>query len=104
MELKKDPTISEVQDYVKKVLRERGFDDETLLEKCLLLGEELGELFKAVRKTQDIKCDDNSKFGNVEHELADLLMYIMDIANKCGINMENAFRDKEKINKNRSWN
>ena len=103
MELKKDPTVSEVQNYVKSVLSERGFDNETLLEKCLLLGEELGELFKAVRKTQDIKCDDNSKFGNVEHELADILMYIMDIANKCDIDMEEAFREKEEINKKRCW-
>ena len=103
MDSTKAPNISNLQDYVRSVLSERGFDDETVLEKCLLLGEEVGELFKAIRKTQEMKCDDNSKFSKVEHELADVLMYVMDIANKCGIDMENAFIEKENINKERIW-
>jgi len=32
------------------MVKERGFENETVLEQCLLLGEEVGELFKAVRK------------------------------------------------------
>ncbi len=103
MQLKNNASIKEVQAYVKHVLRERGFEDETLIEKCLLLGEEIGELYKAVRKANGVKCDENSKFSNVEHELADILMYTFDIANKFGIDLEDAFHKKEEINKNRSW-
>ena len=103
MELKNGATLGETQDYIKKVLTERGFDDETLLEKCLLLGEEIGELYKAVRKSQGVKCDHKSSFGKVEHELADILMYIVDIANKCGIDLEEALREKEELNKQRNW-
>lgn len=98
-----DASLREIQEYIKKVLAERGFDNETLLEKCLLLGEEIGELYKAVRKAQGVKCDSSSNFGKVEHELADILMYIMDIANKCGIDLAEALREKEKINSQRSW-
>lgn len=103
MELKDGASLKDVQEYVKAVLRERGFDDETIVEKCLLLGEEIGELYKAVRKAQGVKCDDNSKFGKVEHELADIMMYVIDIANKFGIDLEEAFRSKEEVNKQRSW-
>ena len=95
MTIKNGASLKEVQEYIKAVLKERGFDEETIVEKCLLLGEEIGELYKAVRKTQGVKCDDNSKFSKVEHELADILMYTMDIANKCGIDMEKALKEKE---------
>ena len=103
MELKNGASLGEIQDYIRSVLMERGFDDETVVEKCLLLGEEIGELYKAVRKSQGVKCDDSSKFGKVEHELADILMYVADIANKFGIDLEEALRSKEEVNKQRSW-
>ncbi|UCG95495.1 MAG: pyrophosphohydrolase [archaeon] len=103
MKLRNGATLKEVQEYIKTVLRERGFDKETTVEKCLLLGEEIGELYKAVRKTQGVKSDDSSRFGKIEHELADIFMYTLDIANKCGIDLEEALRSKEEVNKKRSW-
>lgn len=103
MGLKRGASMKEIQDYIKNVLRERGFDEETIVEKCLLLGEEIGELYKAVRKTLGVKCDDNSKFSKVEHELADILMYTLDIANKCGIDLEEALHSKEEVNRQRTW-
>ncbi len=104
MELQPNSTVKDMQAYVKHVLTQRGFDHETVVEKCLLLGEEMGELFKAVRKCSDIKCDhESSKFGKIEHELADILIYVFDIANKLGIDVEHAFRSKEEVNKQRKW-
>lgn len=103
MELKSGATLKEVQEYIRTVLRERGFEGETVVEKCLLLGEEIGELYKAVRKAQGVKSDDKSRFGKIEHELADILMYTLDIANKCNVDLEEALREKEKINRQRSW-
>ncbi|MBU2235665.1 pyrophosphohydrolase, partial [Patescibacteria group bacterium] len=91
------------QKYVSKMEDERGFSDESTIQKCLLLGEEVGELFKAVRKSENIKIDRNSDIGTIENELADVLIYLLVIANRYNIDLEKAFRDKEEINKNRNW-
>ncbi len=66
-------------------------------------GEEVGELFKAVRKAEKIKIDHNSKITSVSEELADVLIFLCSIANKFEIDLEKAFREKEEINKTRSW-
>ncbi|MBN2891068.1 MAG: hypothetical protein JXL97_04300 [Bacteroidales bacterium] len=68
-----------------------------------MLGEEIGELFKAIRKNQQIKIDLNSKIGSVDEELADIIIYLCAIANRTNIDLEKAFRDKEEINKKRVW-
>ncbi len=53
--LKSTPTLGDFQEYVKNLESLRGFDNQNALEKCLLLGEEVGELFKAVKKLQRLK-------------------------------------------------
>lgn len=97
------PTLKDIQEYVIRLEEERGFSEQTVLQKCLMLGEEVGELFKAVRKQQNIKIDANSKFGTIEEELADILIFVSSIANRYEIDLEKAFRDKEEINKMRIW-
>ena len=83
---------------------ERGFEKEDVLKKCLLLGEEIGELFKAIRKKDKvIKIDHNSKFGSIDEELADIFIYLCAIAIRFGIDLEHSFRDKEDLNKERIW-
>lgn len=102
--LKENPTLKDFQEYVKDLENERGFSKQDVLQKCLLLGEEIGELFKAVRKMQSISVDkQNSKITTVEEELADILIYICAIANRYNIDLEKAFREKEEINKSRVW-
>ena len=96
-------TLSNLQIYVDELEKERGFKKETILQKCLLLGEEVGELFKAIRKTEKIGIDNNSQVFNIEEEIADILIYLCAIANRCNIDMEQAFRTKEEINKKRKW-
>ena len=96
-------TLSNLQIYVDELEKERGFKKETILQKCLLLGEEVGELFKAIRKTEKIGIDNNSQVFNIEEELADILIYLCAIANRCNIDIEKAFRAKEEINKKRKW-
>ena len=96
-------TLANLQTYVHELEVERGFIDQTILEKCLLMGEELGELFKAVRKSEKISTDQNSQSFHVDEELVDILIYICAIANRSGIDLEEAFRKKEEINKKRSW-
>lgn len=103
LSLRKNPTLKNFQEYVAGMEKKRGFADDSLLQKCLLLGEEIGELFKAICKSKNIKVDQNSKSYLVNHELADILIYSCEIANRFNIDLEAAFRVKEEINKQRVW-
>ncbi len=103
--LKENPTLKDFQEYVHELELDRGFISQDVIQKCLLLGEEIGELFKAVRKAESISIDkQNSKLTTVEEELADILIYVCSIANRYNINLETAFRKKEEVNKKRVWN
>lgn len=103
LSLKENPTFKDYQQYVEKMELERDFFEQTVIQKCLMLGEEVGELFKAVRKKENIKIDENSKIGTIDEELADIVIYLCAIANRYDIDLEKAFRDKEEINKQRVW-
>ena len=101
--LKGNPTMADFQQYVKEMKAERGFRVEPIYE-CCLLAEEVGELISAVRKnTKGGSIGSGSVAGNVKLELADVLIYLCSIANIHGINLEEAFREKEEINKQRTW-
>ncbi len=102
-ELKPDPLLKDFQKYVEKLENERGFADQSARDKCLLLGEEIGELFKAIRKAEGLKIDTNSSFSNISHELADIFIYICSIANRFNFDLESAFREKEQLNHQRQW-
>jgi NTP pyrophosphatase (non-canonical NTP hydrolase) len=102
-ELTKSPTLSHFQEYVRKLEEERGFANQTVIDKCLLLGEEVGELFKAVRKSEGLAVDSNSSFTEISDELTDIFIYLCAIANRKGIDLEEAFREKEIKNKQRVW-
>ncbi len=105
LNLKKEPTLKDFQKYIKDMRVERKFDDETIVEECLLLGEEVGELFKAVRKHKTEITFDNkkSKVTEIEEEISDVLIMLICVANSAGVDIEQAFRDKEEINKKRTW-
>ncbi len=104
LHLERNPTLQQFQEYVATMVEERGFQDQSIFQTCLLLGEEVGELFKAVRKEEGMHIDPQSEVGLVEGELADILIYCLTIANKKNIDLETAFRKKEEINKQRTWN
>ena len=53
--LNSQPTLSDYQKYVEQLENERGFSEQNVIQKCLMLGEEIGELFKAIRKKENIK-------------------------------------------------
>jgi NTP pyrophosphatase (non-canonical NTP hydrolase) len=104
LKLPKAPTISDFHNYVVAMEEIRGFSDQTVLQKCLMMGEEVGELFKAIRKAEGIKLDTNSHVGGISEELADVFIFLLSIANRYDIDLEQAFRDKEEVNKKRIWN
>ncbi len=101
--LPKHPRLADLQRYVVELERERGFDAQSALDKCLLLGEELGELFRAVRRAEGLKVDPASRVADVSDELADCLIYLCAIANRYGLDLEMSFRAKETKNEARTW-
>lgn len=102
-ELKVNPSLSDFQEYVTELEHERNFITQSTIDKCLLLGEEVGELFKAIRKSEGLSVDTNSNFTEIGDELSDIFIYLCAIANRKGINLEEAFRVKEEKNKQRVW-
>ena len=101
--LKNNPTLRDFQEYVAQLVKERGFEKETASEMFMLFLEECGEMAKAARKTQKMKTDKNSEQFHFDHEVADVFIYLLDICNHFGVDLEKAFRDKEEINKKRIW-
>lgn len=105
LHLKQSPTLADIQTYVEKMVVERGFKDQSILQECLMLNEEVGELMKCVRKLHANMRLDASKVYELDAagEIADILIVLTTIANKLGVNIEQAFRDKEEKNKRRDW-
>lgn len=101
--LKNNPTLRDFQDYVAEMVKERGFNKESISEIFMLFLEECGEMAKAARKTQKMKTDKNSEQFYLDHEIADVFIYLLDICNHYNIDLEKSFRDKEEINKKRFW-
>lgn len=103
-ELKQNPTLKDFQEYVTQIKQERGFNTTDKFFDCCLLAEETGELISAVRKNnKGGSVGAGSAIGNVAHELADVFIFVCSIANMHGIDLEQAFREKEEINKARTW-
>ncbi len=103
LHLKSEPTLHDFQQYIMDMVAARGFKRD-LAQKFMLLMEEVGELSKAARKIngQPIAADSNE--GHAAHEAADVLMVLLDVCNTLDIDLEQAFRDKEEMNKTRIWN
>ncbi len=99
----RNSSLHEMQEHVARAEVERHFNTQSAAEKCLLLGEEVGELFKAVRKSSGMAVDPQSEVREVANELADILNYLLAIANRYEIDLGQAFVAKEQINEARTW-
>jgi NTP pyrophosphatase (non-canonical NTP hydrolase) len=98
--------LAGLQDYVRKVVKLRGFEDETVEDGLLLFVEEIGELARAVRIFVGLKSSRRKRSNIYQHlreELADCLIYLIDIANLADIDLENAVRKKEMHDLARRW-
>ncbi len=95
-------SLSELQAYAKATFAYRKFD-AGVKDEYLLMIEEAGELAKALRKHNGIKMASDAPDQSVAHEAADVLWALMTICNLVGIDLEQAFREKEEKNKQRVW-
>ncbi|MGH3067007.1 MAG: hypothetical protein ACRDMI_00315 [Streptosporangiaceae bacterium] len=80
---------------------EHGLDKQDLPSQCLKLGEEVDELYRAIRKLQGQLQDPDGRTADVGDEAVDALILLMSIVNRCGIDLEDAFRAKEARNESR---
>jgi NTP pyrophosphatase (non-canonical NTP hydrolase) len=105
LHLKDAPTLADIQQYVIDMERERGFSNSGVLEQFLLLVEEVGELGKVIRKHKSsLGIDANKQYDlDAAGEVADVLIMLSAVANRLGIDMEQALRGKEEQNKKRTW-
>lgn len=97
-------TLPDLQRYMDEICKERGWTKDTYAEKFMLFTEEVGELAKAIRKTQGLyqeKARQNSH--SLEEEFADVFSYLLDLANHFHVDLDKAFREKERINATRTW-
>lgn len=85
------------------MVEERGFNKESISDIFVLFLEECGEMAKAARKNTNMKIDNKSEQFLLGHEIADVFIYLLDICNYFDIDLEKSFREKEEINKKRSW-
>ena len=102
--LPEHPTLPQLQQYVDDICKERDWTKDNYSEKFLLFTEEVGELAKAIRKTQGL-YQEKAKQNRIEleEEFADVLSYLLDLANYFQVDLEKAFREKEQVNSTRTW-
>ena len=105
-----DAPMRELQRYVHDLEALHGWLEVDLVHNCFLLGEEVGELFKAVRRHRRLyeqaeapAAEAESRRREVGHEIVDVLNYLLAIANRLDIDVEAAFREKNALNQRRSW-
>lgn len=74
-------------------LKRRGYYPKDEKEVLLRLGEELGEVFEAVREDHSLKA--------VSHEVVDIFWNLLRFCELKGIDLENSFLEKYAKNENR---
>jgi len=99
--LSQGASLPGIQEYVARMEAKR--DKQDLPSQCLKLGEEIGELYRAVRSLQRQPQDPGGRVADVGDEAFDALILLMSIVNRCGISLEDAFRAKEARNESRVW-
>jgi len=102
LHLKVNPTLADYQQYVREMVVERGFKDD-VQKKFMMLIEEVGELAKASRKHAGMRYAADAPKQDLAGEAADVLIVFLGLCNLLNVDLEQAFRNKEELNKKRVW-
>lgn len=102
--LSKKSSVEELQKYIKDMFEVRGFRN-SLLERMCLLTEEMGELAKEVRKTDNnLMIDINKNYNsNLENEITDVFICLMGMCELLDMDIVQGLKNKEEINFKREW-
>ncbi len=104
--LNESNTLPEIQNYIKEVIRIRGFAGQEIEKTMLLLLEEVGELAKSIRKNATNMNIDKNKlnhYDTIESEVADVFIVLNCVCNRLNIDLYKALKEKEKENIKREW-
>jgi NTP pyrophosphatase (non-canonical NTP hydrolase) len=97
-------SLAAYQQYVKQVLSGRGFDDETVSQKFMLLLEEAGDFAQAAREQANLAvATDMTAVLDLSDAAADLFTILLDVCNQLGLDLEEAFVQREQKNQTRTW-
>jgi len=96
-------TLAAYQEYVRQIMVERGFDDETVSQKFMLLLEEAGGFARAARKRANLAESADSPAERLDDAAADVFAILLDICNQLGLDLEQAFIAREHKNQSRTW-
>ncbi len=82
----------------------KGFDRDPLLN-FVLLQEEVGEVARLLSRRYGAKRDQGQTPASdaIGAELADVLAYLLKLANYLGVDLESAYLDKMRLNRDRLW-
>ena len=102
--LSKKSSVEDLQKYIKDMIETRGFKN-SLLERMVLLTEEMGELAKEVRKTENnFTIDVNKEYNSsLENEITDVFICLMCMCELIDMDIVEGLKNKEKINFERIW-
>ena len=102
--LSKKSSVEDLQKYIKDMIEVRGFRN-SLLERMCLLTEEIGELAKEVRKTDNnLLVDINKNYSsNLENEITDVFICLMGMCELLDMDIVQGLKNKEEINFKREW-
>jgi NTP pyrophosphatase (non-canonical NTP hydrolase) len=94
------PTLFELQTYVRRIKRDRGHADAAA-SAVARLSEEVDELTAAMAQAglPSRVCGDDRRA--IAFEIADTLIFLLDVATQYGIDVEEALRAKEAVNRQR---
>lgn len=96
-------SLAAYQQYVREVMSERGFDDETVSQKFMLLLEQAGEFAQAAREKANLAQSPDATAEDLDDAAADVFAILLDICNQLGLDLERAFIAREQKNQTRTW-
>lgn len=102
--LSKKSSVEDIQKYIKNMIKVRGFKNN-LLERMCLLTEEIGELAKEVRKSDNNLAVDIHKTynSNLENEITDVFICLLGMCDLLDMDLVEGLKNKEEINFKRQW-
>lgn len=105
-ELAKDFTFENFQEYIHNIMNIRGFNNQNPQDKLMLLIEEIGELAKAIRKTNrklGIDYERVNNYDTIESEVADTIIVLFSMCDLLNLNVKQCILNKERLNVKRTW-
>lgn len=97
-------TLTDLQKHLDETCKKNGWDKNSITEVFLLFTEEVGELAKAIRKQTGFKGEKRPETtDNLREEFADVLNYLLELANRFEVDLAEVYFEKHKINNSREW-